>query len=149
MSNIVELNDLWPIINEVISSGGEFNFKPNGISMLPLIRPGVDTVTLVAPQEVKKGDIVLYRRDNGKFVLHRIMFVRKKDLIMRGDNQKYLETGVRRDQILAHVKGIVKDGAQVDLTSVEYKKYVKSLYRGTWKARLRSFLSKIKHKIFK
>ena len=149
MSNIVELNDIWPVINEVISSGGEFNFKPNGISMLPLIRPGVDTVTLVEPKEIKKSDIVLYRRDNGKFVLHRIMFVRKKDFVMRGDNQKYLETGLRRDQILALVKGITKDGAQVDMTSEEYQKYVKSLYRGIWKVRLRSFLSKIKHKIFK
>lgn len=149
MNNRVELNDVWPVINEVISNGGEFTFKPNGISMLPLIRPGVDTVTLVEPQNVEKNDIVLYRRDNGKFVLHRVMYVRKKDFVMRGDNQKYLEYGIRRDQILATVKAIEKDGASVDMTSDEYKKYVKSLYRKIWKVRLRAFLSKIKHKIFK
>lgn len=149
MNNRVELNDLWPIIDEVISSGGEFQFKPNGISMLPLIRPGVDTVTLVSPGEIKKTDIVLYRRDNGKFVLHRVMYVRKKDFIMRGDNQKYLEVGVRRDQILASVKFIVKDGSCVDFSSEEYKKYVKSLYRHILKYRIRAFLSRIKHAIFK
>lgn len=149
MSNIVELNDLWPIINEVISSGGEFNFKPNGISMLPLIRPGVDTVTLVAPGEVKKTDIVLYRRDNGKFVLHRVMHVRKKDFVMCGDNQRVLETGIRRDQILATVKDIIKDGQRVDIATKEYSKYVKSLYRKTFKSRIRVFLATIKHKIFK
>ena len=149
LNNRVELNDLWPIIDEVISSGGEFQFKPNGISMLPLIRPGVDTVTLVSPNEVKKTDIVLYRRDNGKFVLHRIMLVRKKDYVMCGDNQNYYEAGIRRDQILALVKDIQKDGKSVDTASDEYKKYVKSLYRKTWKARIRVFLSRIKHAIFK
>lgn len=149
MNNRVELNDLWPIIDEVISSGGEFQFKPNGISMLPLIRPGVDTVTLVSPGEIKKTDIVLYRRDNGKFVLHRVMLVRKKDYVMCGDNQKVYEPRIRRDQILATVKDIIKDGKSVDTTSDEYKRYVKSLYRKTWKSRIRLFLSGIKHKIFK
>ncbi len=149
LNNKIELNDIWPVISEVISSGGEFNFKPNGISMLPLIRPGVDTVTLVLPNEVKKTDIVLYRRDNGKFVLHRVMYVRKKDYIMCGDNQRSLEAGIRRDQILALVKDIVKDGVSVDTTTDEYKKYVKSLYRKTWKSRIRVFLAGIKHKIFK
>jgi hypothetical protein len=149
LSNIVELNDIWHIIDEVISSGGEFTFKPNGISMLPLIRPGVDTVKLVKPTEVKKSDIVLYRRDNGKFVLHRVMYVRRKDFIMRGDNQKYLEVGIRRDQILATLKGIEKDGVSVDFASEKYKKYVKSLYRHIFRYRLRAFLAGIKHKIFK
>ena len=117
--------------------------------MIVFIRPGVDTVTLVSPGEIKKTDIVLYRRDNGKFVLHRVMLVRKKDYVMCGDNQKVYEPRIRRDQILASVKDIIKDGKSVDTTSDEYKKYVKSLYRKTWKARIRVFLSRIKHAIFK
>jgi hypothetical protein len=149
LSNKVELNDLWPVIDEVISSGGEFQLTPYGISMLPLIRPGQDSVILVSPRDLKKTDIVLYKRCDGSFVLHRIMLIQKDNYIMCGDNQNYPERDIKKEQILALVKDIYRDGEKINTETDEYKKYIKSLYKKVRKSRLRLFLSRIKHKIFK
>ena len=97
MSNKIELSELWPVIEEVILSGGEFHFTPYGTSMLPLIRPGQDSVVFVLPDELKKTDIVLYKRRDGSFILHRIMLIQKDNYIMCGDNQNYLERDIKRE----------------------------------------------------
>lgn len=149
LSNKLELNDLWPVIEEVISSGGEFQFAPYGTSMLPLIRPGQDSVIFVAPDNLKKTDIVLYRRLDGSFILHRIMLIQKDNYIMCGDNQRQLERDIKKEQILALVKDVYRDGDPVDTKSKEYQRYIKSRYKQIRKSRLRLFLSRIKHKFFK
>ena len=41
--------------------------------MLPLLREGVDSVMLSLAEEIKKYDMVLYQRDDGQFVLHRVV----------------------------------------------------------------------------
>jgi len=48
-NNAFSLYDMEPIIREVLDSGGEFELAPRGTSMLPLIKEGRDTVTLVSP----------------------------------------------------------------------------------------------------
>lgn len=149
LSNKIELSELWPVIEEVILSGGEFHFTPYGTSMLPLIRPGQDSVVFVLPDELKKTDIVLYKRRDGSFILHRIMLIQKDNYIMCGDNQNYLERDIKREQILALVKDIYRDGKKVNTETDEYRKYIKSLYKKVRKSRFRLFLSRIKHKIFK
>jgi hypothetical protein len=66
----INLCDLYPVIDEVISSGGEFRMYPRGVSMLPLLVQGEDSVVLVSLGDVCVNDMILYRRDNGQFVLH-------------------------------------------------------------------------------
>ena len=43
------LDEVMDLLREVLASGGEFQIAPEGTSMLPLIRPGRDTVILVRP----------------------------------------------------------------------------------------------------
>ncbi len=144
MRDKVDLNDIWHIIDEVISSGGEFRITPNGTSMLPLLRPGVDTIVLVSPQDIKKGDIVLHRRDGGKFILHRVINAKKDNYIICGDNQTSLEYGVQDRHILAKVKDIYRDDEKVDIESKEYKKYVKSQLRKGRRIRYHNIIYKFK-----
>lgn len=140
---------MWPLINEVISSGGEFCLHPNGHSMMPLIRPGEDMVTIVAPTELENDDIVLYVRESGQFVLHRLISTKKGYCTMFGDNQKALEHKIPIKNVLAKVKYIHRDGEIINFDSKEYKKYVKKVHRKINFYRFPVFLSKIKHKIFK
>ena len=42
MSEKVTFEQMLPVIIEQLASGGEVRFKPNGTSMLPLIRQGID-----------------------------------------------------------------------------------------------------------
>lgn len=146
----VNLAEFWPIMQEVIESGGEFTFTPNGTSMLPLIRPGVDSVTLIKPTEpLKVGEAVFYLRDNGQFVLHRIVKIENGEYIMCGDNQFDLEKGITDKHILAKMKALIRDGQVVDDSNPKYQKYIKGLGARRAKKRIRNFLGRIKNKIIK
>lgn len=79
----------------------------SGSSMTPFLASGRDTVYLSAISEpLKRGDMVLYRRDNGRYVLHRILRVNGDSYTMVGDAQSVPEPGIRREQILAIVTAV-------------------------------------------
>lgn len=79
----------------------------SGSSMTPFLAPGRDTVYLSAiSAPLSRGDMVLYRRDNGRYVLHRIMRVEGESYTMIGDAQHIPEPGIRREQILALVTAV-------------------------------------------
>ena len=84
----VHMDDLVPIIKEHLAQGQSVTFSPKGISMLPMLRQGKDTVTL-SPivGKLKKYDLPLYQRQDGKYVLHRIVKVKDGFFTMAGDNQ--------------------------------------------------------------
>ena len=149
MKNKQDLSQMWPIISEVIVSGGEFCLHPNGQSMLPLIRPSTDMVTIVAPTELENDDIVLYVRESGQFVLHMLISIKKGKCTMFGDNQKALEHNIPLDKVVAKVKYLHRDGEIIDFNGKDYKKYVKKIHRRINFYRFPVFLSKIKNKIFK
>lgn len=102
----IPLRELLPVIRDVLSSGGEFHLKPRGESMLPYLREGRDSVVLSSLDEPpKRGDILLYVRENGVPVLHRVVRIEKNgSLTMRGDSQYFLERGICNEQVVAVVK---------------------------------------------
>ena len=76
MGKEFRLEQLLPLIQETLAQGKTFQFSPRGVSMQPMLIQGRDTVTLApVDRELKKYDLPLYRRDNGAFVLHRIVKV--------------------------------------------------------------------------
>lgn len=69
--------------------------------MQPFIVQGRDKVTLAAlPDRIKKYDIILYKRENGTFVLHRVTGKKENAYIFRGDNQFSDEYGIKREQMI-------------------------------------------------
>ena len=103
------LDEFIPLIREVIDSGGEFRLCPKGTSMLPLLRQGIDSVALVAPRKFKRGDILLYQRANGQYVLHRLVRMRRDgSLWFSGDNHMTREKGIDRKQIIASVAAVYR-----------------------------------------
>ena len=65
-----------PLFLEQFQSGRSVRFSPRGISMLPMLRQEIDSVVLSAiPDRLEKYDLPLYRRDDGKYVLHRILCI--------------------------------------------------------------------------
>ncbi len=83
-----------------------------GSSMTPFLAPGRDSVMLTKPAApLRRGDIVLYRRDDGAYILHRILRVeRNGTLSLAGDAQCALERGVRPEQVFAIVRSAVRKG---------------------------------------
>ena len=111
MLNELELKDQLALMQEVLSSGAEYEILPRGERMLPLIRPGHDVVCLVAPDALRRRDICLYRRPNGQFVLHRLERIAKDGTLQfRGDNQRDIEYGIAREAVVARVAAIKKEG---------------------------------------
>lgn len=120
---ITTMETLMPTIREGISNGRSILFSPRGISMLPMLRQGEDCVVLSAPPErLRKYDIPLYQRDDGKYILHRIVKVGETYTCI-GDNQFILETGVRRDQIIAVVTAFTHCGREYSVLEWKYRIY--------------------------
>ncbi len=121
------LQDAFGVIDEVLSGGGEFRMYPKGVSMLPLIVQGRDSVVLMRNTErpAKKYDIVFYRRKSGQFVLHRVMKIEKDgSYTMCGDNQTVLEKGIEKEQIIGYVARLYKGEKERNMNSFSYRLYV-------------------------
>ena len=87
----------------------------SGNSMSPFMIHGRDTVYLSKVKEpLKKGDMILYRRASGAYILHRICKVRSTaqqcvyDLV--GDAQTLIEPGIKPEQVLAVVVAVNRKG---------------------------------------
>lgn len=120
------MEEMVPLMREQLEQGGEVCFTPRGTSMLPMLRNGRDTVTLIQPDTPpKKYQLVFYQRDNGQYVLHRIVRVEKEGYVLRGDNQFVDETGIRREQILAVVEQFTRNGRTYSKDSLRYMLYVR------------------------
>jgi hypothetical protein len=96
------------LVEEQVKVGGYFYLIPKGVSMLPTIKGDADTVTLEAPDSLKSGDIVLYKRENGQVVLHRIVKIIGDELTLCGDAQMDFELGIKADDVVARVREIKK-----------------------------------------
>lgn len=106
----VELDLLMPLIKERLLAGQVIKFSPRGISMLPMLRQGIDSVVLSPlPEKLEKYDLPLYQRDDGHYVLHRIVKVEEElKYTCCGDNQFVLEPGLRHEQMIALVTAFTR-----------------------------------------
>lgn len=82
-----------------------------GNSMSPFLIHGRDTVFLSRlTRSVHRGDMLLYQRENGNYVLHRVFKAAPESLTMIGDAQTIPEPGIRREQVIAIVTRVVRKG---------------------------------------
>jgi hypothetical protein len=112
---------------EAIEKYGFYIATPIGTSMMPLLRERIDTVKLVAPNNIKKHDVVLYMRNDKTLVLHRIIRINKEEFTMCGDNQCVLEKHVKRSQIIAVMEGFYRGEEYFPITNKKYQKYVRKI----------------------
>ena len=119
----VRLEQLLPLIQERLASGESVQFTPQGTSMRPTIYGGRDQVVLSPlPEKLKKYDLPLYCRDDGQFVLHRIVKVAETYTCV-GDNQFILEEGVPQEWMIALTSGFVRKGKYYSVDSFGYRVY--------------------------
>lgn len=115
--------DLEKALNEV----GFVCVPFKGTSMLPLFVEGRDKVCVYAFKDekpLKKGDVILYKRESGLYVLHRIMAFKDGEMVLCGDNHTTLEYGVKYSQVLGVCRGYYKFDKYVDFNkSLKYKFY--------------------------
>ena len=144
----IPLSELYPLIEEALKKGGSFRFSPQGISMLPFLMAGRDEVLLSPGDTPKKYDICLFRRENGAFVLHRVVAVCKDgSYTFCGDNQLYHERSVPRESIVGRVTAVFRDGVSYPIEEKRFVRYarrrVARLFFLRPFVRIRGYLSRV------
>lgn len=86
-------------IEQVLKEKGYLMTLPFGTSMLPFIRPQRDIIVVRHYEgEAECRDVILYRRNGGKLVLHRILKVDVDGYVLCGDNQYKKNMGLKRSR---------------------------------------------------
>ena len=99
-----------------------------GTSMLPLLKGGRDLVELEAcsQERLKKGNVVLYKKNDGTLVLHRIIKTENGEFFtVLGDHQFKNAERVNKNQIIAVACGFFIKGRYVTEKTRWYRMYKK------------------------
>ncbi len=152
----LNMETLLPFIEEAFNRGLDFQIPITGTSMNPLLYQNRDFVKIVKPTlPLKLGDIPLYRREDGAFVLHRVVGIKENgEYIMCGDNQFLLEYGITDKNIIGVTKTLIIDSKEIDVdtdaTYLKHKeKYLKNIKSRYPLRRLRYRLHFVKERVLK
>ena len=116
--------ELMPLIRERLAAGQRVRYLPfRGVSMMPMLRQGIDTVELAPlPEKLSKYDLPVYQYPSGKYVMHRIVKVRKDHCICLGDNTYQYEK-IRREQMLGIVSAFKRGDKRIETDAFSYRLY--------------------------
>lgn len=129
-----------PQILSLLRENQTLAIVPQGDSMFPFFLGGRDTLNVQRVTfPLNRGDIVLYRRENGTYVTHRVHHVTKSSstvqsspdrianphtvqYYMLGDHQTLIEGPIQESQIYGVVASFERKGTHIDCTT--NKKYI-------------------------
>ncbi|MGE5417243.1 MAG: S24/S26 family peptidase [Acidobacteriota bacterium] len=119
----VKAAELFPLISELIQQGQSARILVSGSSMYPFLRDGIDSVELVQGDfdDLSRGDIVMIRRLDGAYVMHRIIKKNKDSFFMVGDAQEWLEGPITREQLVAVVTAIWRKERKISCSGIGWK----------------------------
>lgn len=96
----------------LLEQGETLSLPVQGSSMVPFLVHRRDMVFVAKPSRpLKVGDIVLYQRSNGAYILHRICAVCNGSYTLIGDAHTIREPGIRKEQIFGIVVEVRRKGA--------------------------------------
>lgn len=122
----LSLDDVMPLIEERLAAGQSVEFSPHGVSMLPMLREGKDSVVLSAPpKRLKKYDVPLYRRSDGTYVLHRVVAVGDGVFVAVGDNQFVPEKDIPQEAVVACLTAYRRGEKLISTDALGYRIYAR------------------------
>lgn len=140
-------DELLAALQESFRQEEAFPLEITGWSMRPLLRHGRDTVWLrpFCPERCKRGSILLYQRQNGHLVLHRVRKCLPDGYCMNGDAQVQCEK-ILTGQVMAQVCQITRSGRRIDCSAPGLR-----LWDALWYLTrpIRPFLFRAAHRIRK
>ncbi len=113
-------------IEEQLDAEGFYVSTTVGWSMFPMLRNRRDRVVVrtIGERQLKKYDLPLYRRPDGKYILHRIIGVKDGCYIIRGDNT-YRKEHVPPTWIIGYVEEFYRNGKRHSVSGKGYRFYVR------------------------
>ena len=111
-------------IEESLRENGMHVSTTSGYSMMPMLKDRRDRVILrpVEEQPLRRYDLPLYKRPDGKYVLHRIIKVCDGYYIIRGDNT-YVNEKIPFEWVIGYVTEFYRKGRHVSADSKRYRFY--------------------------
>lgn len=107
----VDTNEYISMLRELLDAGQTVQLPVSGNSMLPFLIHNRDSVTLTRPETpLKAGDIVLYQRPTGEYILHRICRITDQGFYALGDAQMLIEGPLDPDCVFGRVTAAVRKG---------------------------------------
>jgi len=97
----IPIRHLGPLLDELIKDGKRVRLTVSGSSMFPFIRNG-DVVEIEGlNSKIRVGDVLLVRKNEEIYVLHRVVKVEKGRFFLRGDYSSCLEGPFRKEDVVA------------------------------------------------
>ena len=141
-------------IEAELKTNGVYVSTTAGVSMKPMLRNRRDRVVLlpIGDKVLKRWNLPIYRRPDGKYILHRVIAVKDDHYVIRGDNT-YQKEYVPKEWILGYVSEFYRGKKHVLADGKGYRFYA-ALWHRIYFLRVpfhmaRRLASAIKHKIFK
>lgn len=131
-----------------INKQGYIVYTNIGDSMLPIIHEHQDLLVISKiDKPLNKYDIVLFKRDNNAYVLHRILKVLDDGNYLIGGDNRYFEEVIHKKDIIGILTKLVNYDDINYLETNEYKKYVNTLGYRRFKLKIKHFIDRVKNKI--
>ena len=111
-------------IEEVLAENGFVIVPIHGTSMKPLLKEGKSLVQIEQKDgRYERGDVVLFRKEDGTLVLHRIIDVQGNEYVVLGDHQYKEKEKIHFSQIIGCVSEYWTGGKQIHENSFGYRTY--------------------------
>lgn len=130
MPHLLDTTEYLDTVCQLLADGQtQVTVPVTGGSMVPFLHSGDTAYLDPLPVTLKRGDIVLYRRANGDYVLHRICRIRSDgSFLIAGDAQQRLEILPDRSYLRGIVSAVRHGGKLLTPGSLRWQ-----LYRHIWR----------------
>jgi len=124
VTHTIRISDSDPA--EELRRQGQLRVEIKGRSMEPLLKSGRNTVHLRCLRDAPKPlDVVLFCREDGSFVLHRVLACGRDGFTICGDHQTEPERGIQRRQIVGRMEGYYAGNRYHSCRGVGYRLYAR------------------------
>lgn len=113
---LLDMRDLIGDISERLEKGEIVEIFGEGKSMFPFIDGEKDKIVLenIKGRKLRAGEIYLYRKNDGRYAVHRAYRIDGDSVAMLGDGQVSIEYGIPKKNIAAVVRAVIKPNRRVD-----------------------------------
>ena len=111
----VDAKTYLSVLTELAAQGNTVSLTVTGNSMTPFLVHGRDQICFHKPDgPLKKGDMALFRRRNGDYVMHRVWRTDPKGgYYFLGDGQQEIEGPIAPEQICGVVSRVCRKGTWI------------------------------------
>ena len=106
----------------ILDQGLTLRFRAKGTSMHPFVRNhDILHVRAVAPEQLRTGDLVLFRATGSRVIVHRVLRRTKLEkgtaFLIKGDRVAHPDGIITAESVLGQVIARERGGVQIDLTT--------------------------------